>query len=119
MNVAIAKIRDVLLAYRHAQSLSHEIFTTLRQVELTGTKDCGTTIECFVEFYCEFEAIPASSDSPGEPAQYAIASVTAVEYRLNENGFRDTTPIPLPTPSWLEDMLIECIDVDSLARDAQ
>lgn len=106
-------------AYRAACALGHEIFTTRQTIELDGAKGFGATIECEVDFYRSADAIPGNYDEPGEPVQYDIAEVRPYICAKLPTGFKGTTPTYLECPDWLADVLMDCVDPDSLNEDHQ
>lgn len=110
--------RSMRARARANAALGHVILTASRccEIELLGGV---AEFRVEVEFYREFAAIPASRDEPGEPAQYAVASVRAFRLKTDAEGRATTLREYLETPDWLEDILADAIDVSSLGDFAE
>ena len=85
-------------------------------IELTGNGNgYGDSIDCEVEFLVT-RPIPATYDDPAEGGECEIVAVRPFRY-ARRDGVVTTTRVYEPVPDWLDEMLRQCIDVDSLHVD--
>ncbi len=95
---------------RAQRSIGHQPLYDSLDVEMTGHLDCGTSMRVEVEFFQSLPAFPQSEDDPGAPAEYEITRVRAYDLASGTVNGR----VYLETPEWLEEALIDCINVDRL-----
>jgi hypothetical protein len=86
---------------RALRALGHTTHMNLVRLELTGHDGRCVELDCEVEFF---------DDAAGRE----ISSVQPYETRTLESGRKGTLRHFLETPPWLEELLVDCIDPDSL-----
>jgi|SRR5579859_3719494 len=109
---------DMMVEYRARQGVHRQTYITWREIEISGARGFGGTILVEVEFYRSAEAVKQTWDDPGAPAEYEISAVRPFERRVLSTGFIGTQRHYLPAPVWLQELLMEAIDTDSLWADA-
>jgi hypothetical protein len=91
--------------------MTAESFADLVTIELSGHRGCGAGFDCEVEF----TRGPAADGAPEEGGEVEITSVRPYKCAIvPATGRRGTQREYLPCPKWLEELLTDCIDPDSL-----
>lgn len=108
---------DASIRRRANLSIGREVHWTWTEVELTGAPLCGATFKVEVEFVQTHKGAAPSWEDPGSADEFEIVSVRPFEHRMLETGFMGTERHLLPCPNWLAELLIGCVDADSLKAD--
>ena len=105
---------DLRVKLRESLSIGKEVYQTWLEVWLTGDTGCTEAVKVEVDYVLTAKGHEATWDDPGAPDEFEIVAVRPYEHRKLETGFKGTERTYLPCPNWLSELLIGCVDADSL-----